>query len=82
VRYSINPLFFQAEYDLINAPSYGGPSGTDIIRSNYSRLLFGIGYAFPLGRRGAMNALAMYDVLYKVPSVFSSPYVIRIYFTF
>lgn len=79
LRYSINPLFFQAEYDLINAPSYNS-SGNEV-HSNYSRLFFGMGYSFPLGRKGAINTLAMYDVLYKAPSVFNSPFVLRIYFT-
>jgi hypothetical protein len=79
VRYTFNQVFFQAEYDLINAPSYNNVG--EVVHSNYSRLFFGLGYTFPLGRKGAVNALAMYDVLYKVPSVFNSPAVIRIYFT-
>jgi|GEM_PF-464548 len=79
IRYSINQVFFQAEYDLINAPSYNNVG--EVVHSNYSRLFFGIGYSAPLGRKGAMNFLAMYDVLYKVPSVFNSPVVVRIYFT-
>lgn len=79
VRYSINQVFFQVEYDLINAPSYN--SANEIVHSNYSRLFFGLGYSFPLGRKGAINTLAMYDVLYKLPSVFNSPFVLRIYFT-
>jgi hypothetical protein len=78
VRYSFNQVFFQVEYDLINAPPYNGNSEA---RTNYSRLFFGLGYSFPLGKKGAINTLAMYDVLYKTPSVFLSPYVLRIYFT-
>jgi hypothetical protein len=78
VRYSFNQVFFQVEYDLINAPTYNNNAET---RSNYSRLFFGLGYSFPLGRKGAINTLAMYDVLYKAPSVFLTPYVLRVYFT-
>ncbi len=79
VRYSLNQVFFQAEYDLINAPSYN-PVG-EVVHANYSRLFFGLGYSFPTGRKGAINVLAMYDVLYRLPSVFNSPFVLRIYFT-
>jgi hypothetical protein len=80
VRYTLNPVFFQAEYDVINAPTYNNYG--ELVRSNYSRFLIGLGYVFPLGRRGAVNALAMYDLLYKTPSVFISPVVLRVYFTF
>jgi len=79
VRYTFNQIFFQAEYDLINAPSYNNVG--EVVHANYSRLFFGLGYSFPLGRKGAINTLAMYDVLYKLPSVFNSPFVLRIYFT-
>lgn len=79
VRYSLNPLFFQVEYDLINAPSYNNVG--EVVHANYSRLFFGLGYSFPLGRKGGIHTLAMYDVLYKVPSVFNSPFVLRVYFT-
>jgi len=79
VRYSLNPIFFQGEYDVINAPVL---NNGELVRSNYSRFLLGLGYAFPLGRKGAINALGMYDLLYKTPSVFNSPVVLRVYFTF
>jgi len=79
VRYSLNQVFFQAEYDLINAPAYN--SNNELVRSNYSRFFLGLGYSFPMGRKGAINTLAMYDILYKTPSVFNSPLVLRIYFT-
>jgi len=79
-RYSFNPVFFQLEYDVISAPVYN--NNNELVRSNYSRFLLGLGYSFPLGKRGAVNALAMYDLLYKTPSVFNSPVVLRIYFTF
>ena len=78
-RYNFNQMFFQVEYDLINAPSYNNVG--EVVRANYSRLFLGMGYFFPVGKKGAINCLAMYDVLYKIPSVFNSPVVIRIYFT-
>ncbi|HCW08972.1 MAG TPA: hypothetical protein DGG95_16575, partial [Cytophagales bacterium] len=37
VRYTINPMFFQAEYDVINAPAYN--NNGEIVRSNYHRFL-------------------------------------------
>jgi hypothetical protein len=80
VRYTFNPVFFQVEYDLINAPSYNNVG--EVVHANYSRLFFGLGYSFPMGRKGGIHTLAMYDVLYKVPSVFNSPFVLRVYFTF
>ncbi len=80
VRYSINPVFLQAEYDVISAPAYD--NNNELVRSNYSRFLVGLGYAIPMGKRSAVNALAMYDLLYKTPSVFLSPIVLRVYFTF
>lgn len=78
-RYSFDQIFFQVEYDIINAPSYN--SVGEVVHANYSRLFFGLGYSFPIGAKGAVHTLAMYDVLYKLPSVFNSPFVLRIYFT-
>lgn len=78
-RYSFEQVFFQVEYDIINAPSYN--SYGEVVHANYSRLFLGMGYSLPLGRKGAVNVLAMYDVLYRLPSVFNSPFVLRIYFT-
>lgn len=79
-RYMFNPLFVQAEYDLINAPAYNANS--ELVRSNYSRMLFGVGYVFSSGGKISVSGLVMYDVLYKVPSVFNSPIVTRVFFTF
>src|SRR5258706_4856132 len=79
LRYNVNQLFFQTEYDIISSPSFIDPS-----RRIYNRLLFGIGYSQPFSStgRGAINAIAMYDVLYKQPSVFNSPIVLRVFVTF
>ncbi|MBS1681401.1 MAG: hypothetical protein JST48_06795 [Bacteroidetes bacterium] len=82
VRYTINPLFLQAEYDVINAPTYGGINNNEIVRSNYSRFLLGVGYLMPMGNRSMVNAMLMYDVLYKAPSVFNTPIVYRVIFLF
>ncbi|MGC4022124.1 MAG: hypothetical protein QM734_09375 [Cyclobacteriaceae bacterium] len=82
VRYTIDPIFFQAEYDLINSPTYGGSSNNEIVRTNYSRFLVGIGYVVPLGSRSRINAMAMYDLLYQTPSVFLTPFVVRVFFVF
>jgi hypothetical protein len=82
-RYSFNPLFFQTELDLINAPLYDNSTNfSETERKWFTRLLFGVGYGVPMGRRGGLNALIMYDVLYKTPSVFASPIVARVFFTF
>ena len=80
VRYTFNPLFVQAEYDVINAPVLN--LNNELVRSNFSRMLFGVGYVFSSGRKLSVSGLVMYDVLYKVPSVFNSPIVTRVFVTF
>ncbi len=79
VRYTFNPIFLQAEYDVISAPVL---INNELLRSNYSRMLLGIGYMFSSGRGASVSGLVMYDVLYHVPSVFNSPIVTRVYITF
>ncbi|MBX7124534.1 MAG: hypothetical protein K1X47_02490 [Cyclobacteriaceae bacterium] len=79
VRYNFEKLFAQVEYNLINSGSFSDPD----VRKNYNRLLAGLGYSMPFGsKRGAVNAMAMYDLLYKQPSVFNSPWVFRVFFSF
>ena len=81
LRYNIQPVFFQTEYDLINSPITTINGETE--RSNFSRFLVGIGYMSQIGSgRSAFNILAMYDLLYKTPSVFQSPVVLRVFVTF
>lgn len=78
VRYNFNPIFLQTEYNIIsvNSPYIEG-------RMMYNRFLAGIGIMQPLGQsRGAVNALAMYDLLYQNNGVFASPWVIRIFFSY
>lgn len=78
LRYSINPIFFQAEYDVLSVNSPYVET-----RQIYNRALGGIGIAQPLGQgRGAVNALAMYDFAYQNNGIFASPWVIRIFFTY
>jgi hypothetical protein len=81
VRYNFGKLFSYAEYNLINTPSF---SNNLNVRKNYDRLLLGLGYTQPFGTgRGAINAMALYDVLYKqTDRVFASPWVFRVFFSF
>ena len=78
-RYNFGKLFAYGEYNLINTPSFYDLNK----RSNYDRLLLGLGYSQPLGNRGAINAMALYDVLYNQSDrVFASPWVFRVFFSF
>lgn len=76
-RYYIQQLFLQAEYDKISSTTPDGRS-----KKYYDRLLFGVGYTQPLGSRSAINAMALYDVLYQQDGVFQSPFVFRVFFSF
>ncbi len=84
IRYNINQLFFQTEYDYISSPTVNYQTGRlDNGRRFFNRLLFGVGYSVGVGSgRSALNAMVMYDVLYSQPSVFSSPIVARVFFSF
>jgi hypothetical protein len=78
-RYNFGQLFVYSEFMILNSPTYdaGAP------RKIYNRWLNGIGFTQPLGRRGAINAMALYDVLYSTSDrVFSSPWVFRVFFSF
>ncbi len=79
LRYYFEQFFIQAEYDRISSLA---PNDRTIPRQYYDRFLVGAGYAQPVGRRSALNAMAMYDLLYKTNGVFSSPWVIRVFFSF
>lgn len=83
LRYNFNQLFFQTEYDIISSPAYDY-TGNVLARKVYNRLLFGVGFSQPFSKngRGAINAMAMYDVLYRAPSAFNSPVVMRVFVTF
>jgi hypothetical protein len=84
LRYNFNELFLTAEYNYINLPTLTQNSsgfGTDS-RVFRSRMLFGAGYSQPLGGRSRLNAVALYDVLYKPGNGFLSPWVFRVFFSF
>ena len=82
-RYYLQQLFFQAEYDLIKTPAINYTNGHLDTNKYYERFLVGIGYSQPLGKRGAINAMAMYDLLYKPnTSLFLTPFVYRVFFSF
>lgn len=77
-RYNLGQVFVYSEYMILNSPSYDGTP-----RRVYNRWLNGIGYTQPLGRRGALNAMVLYDVLYNSSErVFASPWVFRVFFSF
>lgn len=76
-QYRFGQLFAYAEYQVINAPRFDNTG-----RANYSRLPIGLGFTQPIGSRAAINAVALYDVLYdKRTSVFPSPFIVRVYIT-
>jgi hypothetical protein len=82
-RYYIQQLFFQVEYDLIKTPTINYSTGTYETKKYYDRLLVGVGYKAPLGNRGAINAMALYDLLYQPNNgPFLSPFVYRVFFSF
>lgn len=74
-QYRFGKLFGHAEYQMISVPTFDNTS-----RTIYKRLPLGIGFTQPIGKRAAINAVALYDVLYnRATSVFASPWVFRIY---
>jgi hypothetical protein len=78
VRYQFGRLFAYGEYSILSVASLS----SSIPRRTYNRLPIGVGYSLPIGSRAALNAMALYDVLYnKRTSVFYSPWVIRVFFS-
>jgi hypothetical protein len=77
IRYNFSQLFAYGEYNLLNTPTF-----TLSQRRTYDRLLLGLGYSQPFGRRGAINAMALYDVIYdRNERAFVSPWVFRVFFS-
>ena len=76
-RYYLEQLFFQLEYDKISSSTLDNQP-----RRYYDRLLVGVGYSQPLGKRSAINAMGLYDLLYQQNGVFQSPFVFRVFFSF
>lgn len=76
-QYRFGKLFGYAEHQMLSVPTYD-----NISRKWYSRLPIGIGFTQPVGSRAAINAVALYDVLWdKATSPFASPWVLRLYIT-
>jgi len=82
-RYKLSPeLFMYGEFNIINAPSFITSASE---RAIYTRLPVGLGYVFSSGNgRGSLNAIALYDLIYKnnTSFIFQSPWVIRVFFTY
>jgi len=78
-RYNFSPqLFGYGEYNYISTPTFNNKE-----RRSFNRMLLGLGYTVPLGGRGAVNGVALYDVLYnQAERAFASPWVFRVFFTF
>lgn len=79
LRYYFEQFFAQVEYASISSLN---PNDNRIPRQFYDRLLIGGGFAQPVGKRGAVNVMGLYDVMYKTNGVFSSPWVFRVFFSF
>lgn len=78
MRYNFDQLFAYSEYNLLSTNYIGSDN-----RQWVSRFLIGLGYSQPLGNRGAINVVGLYDVLYQQnSSPFASPYVFRVFFSF
>ena len=80
LRYNMDQLFLTGEYNYLNIPILNAQYETTD-RVFASRLLAGAGYAVPLGSRGKINVVGMYDVLYKPNRYFLSPWVFRVFFS-
>lgn len=78
MRYNFNQVFAYGEYNLINTPTFLATGE----RRNFDRLLLGLGYSQPIGQRSKLNIMALYDVIYNSQErAFTSPWVIRVFFT-
>ena len=84
VRYNFKELFLTAEYNYINLPLLKPTSNgyLEVGRAYRSRMLLGAGYTTAMGSRMRLNAMALYDVLYKPGNGFLSPWVFRVFFSF
>ena len=82
VRYNFKELFLTAEYNYLSIPINLFSTNSD--RVFRDRMLLGAGYSVPMGGsgRGRINAMALYDVLFRPGNGFSSPWVFRVFFSF
>ena len=77
MRYNFGQLFAYTEYSVLNTPVFGNTE-----RRNFDRLLAGLGYSQPIGRRSAINVMALYDLIYNNSErAFASPWVLRVLFS-
>lgn len=77
MRYNFGQLFAYTEYSILNTPVFGNTE-----RKNFDRLLAGLGYSQPIGRRSAINVMALYDLIYNNSErAFASPWVLRVWFS-
>jgi hypothetical protein len=75
LQYRFGKLFAYGEFSLIN-----GPSLDRLGRTTYKRLPLGLGFSQPIGPKAAINAMALYDVLYnRAVSPFPSPWILRVF---
>lgn len=87
-RYNIwRQFFLQAQYDYTNFSRFVPVfDQAGVIynkeRDSYSRYLAGGGISQPLGARGAINIVGMYDLGYSNRSPYDSPWVFQVYFSF
>jgi hypothetical protein len=82
-RYNFDQLFAYAEYNYISTPAYNPSRGNYESRAIFNRFLVGLGYSQPIGKRGSINVVGMYDVLYRPEQrIFGSPWVYRVFFSF
>ena len=79
-RYNIRQFFLQAEYNFYNYTQYNFDGSES--RETIDRVLLGGGISQPIGRSGAINFVALYDVLHENGGPFGSPWVFRIFFSF
>jgi len=80
LRYNFGQLFLYTEYSLLNTPVYNINSGE---RKTFDRLLLGAGYSQPIGQRGSINVMGLYDVIWnRNEYAFASPWVFRVFFAF
>ena len=76
-RYNFGNLFLYTEYQILNSATF-----INAQRKTYNRLLFGIGYSQPLGKRSSINVMGLYDVIWKQSDgAFASPFVFRVFFS-
>lgn len=80
MRYNFGQLFLYTEYSILNTPVYNINSG---VRKNYDRFLLGAGYSQPIGGRGSINVMGLYDVIWnRSEYAFASPWVFRVFVSF